>query len=106
MAPVGSGGARSASACPVQLTPMVGPGVAVLTTSETLVLCVAVEETPVIVRVNVPTAVAAVVDTVRVEAPPATTAAGANVPVAPDGNPASDRLTVSATPEVTCVFTA
>jgi hypothetical protein len=85
---------------------MVGPDVdAAVTANETPTLCVAVDETPLIVNANVPVALVAVVATVRVELPPAMTDAGANVPVAPAGRPATDRLTVWAAPEVTCVPT-
>jgi hypothetical protein len=85
---------------------MVGPEVddAVMA-SETPVLCVAVAETPLIVSANVPVAVVVVVVTVRIEVPPAPTDAGTNAPVASDGNPVTDKLTVRADPEVTCVFT-
>jgi len=41
----------------------------------------------------------------NVELPPAITDAGANEPVAPEGNPATARLTVWAVPELTWVFT-
>src|SRR5438552_46708 len=106
MAPVGSGGARSASDCPFQLTPTVGPGVDPVTTaSETPAVCVAAVETPVIVSANVPVAVVVAVVTVRIELPPAVTDAGANPPLAPAGNPATDRLTLWADPEVTWVLT-
>jgi hypothetical protein len=85
---------------------MVGPEAdAVVTTSETPVVCVAVDEAPLIVSVNVPVGVVVVVATVRIEEPPARTDGGANVPVAPEGNPVTEKLTVWAVPEVTCVVT-
>lgn len=102
---MGSGGARSASDCPFQLTPIVGPGVdAAVTTSETPVVCVAVDETPLIKSAYVPVVVVVVVATVRVEVPPAMTDAGTKAPVAPEGNPVTDRLTFWAVP-VNCVLT-
>lgn len=55
---------------------------------------------------NVPVAAAAVVAIVSVEPCPAVTDAGLNVALTPEGNPLSDRLTVRAVPEVTCVLTA
>jgi hypothetical protein len=88
---------------------MVGPLVGVsATTSETLVACVVGGDAyvPVIVSPTVPVAVVVVVATVRVEVPPAMTGAGANAPVAPEGNPVTDRLTSCAVPDVTCVLTA
>src|SRR5438034_148401 len=86
---------------------MVGPGAdAVVTSSETPVVCVAADEEPLIVSAKVPVTAASVVATVRVEAPPAMTDGGANAPVAPEGSPVTVRLTVSAAPEVTCVVTA
>src|SRR5206468_1289403 len=85
---------------------MVGPGAdAVVTTSETPVVCVAADEEPLIVSANVPVTAASVVATVRVEVPPARTDGGANAPVAPEGNPVTVRFTVWAEPEVTCVLT-
>jgi hypothetical protein len=85
---------------------MVGPDAeAAVTPNETPAVCVAVDETPLIVSAYVPEAVVVVVVTVRVELPPAMTDGGAKVPVAPEGKPATDRLTVWAVPEVTCVFT-
>jgi hypothetical protein len=85
---------------------MVGPGVdAVVMESETPVVCVAVDEAPLIVSTNVPVGVVVVVATVRVEVPLAMTDAGVNAPVAPEGNPVIERLTVWAVPEVTCVVT-
>ena len=65
-----------------------------VTARETPAVCVAVDETPVIVSANVPVVVVAAVVTVKVELPPAITDAGANEPVAPEGNPATARLTV------------
>ena len=54
-------------------------------------VCVSAPEVPVIVSVEVPTAVEAAVVMVSVEVPdPPTIVAGLNVPVAPFGNPASD----------------
>jgi len=53
----------------------------------------------------VPVTVVVVVTTVRVELPPAVTDGGANVPVAPEGRPETDRFTFWAVPEATCVFT-
>jgi hypothetical protein len=64
-----------------------------------------VAETPLTVSANVPVAVAVVAVTVRVEVPPAMTGVGANAPLAPEGKPLTDRLTVCADPEVTCVLT-
>jgi len=85
---------------------MVGPEVdAAVTTSETPAVCVAVDEAPLIVSAKVPVGVAVAVATVRVDAPPAMTELGANAPVAPEGNPVTDRFTVWAAPEVTCVVT-
>src|SRR5438093_7110806 len=85
---------------------MVGPGAdAVVTSSETPVVCVAADEEPLIVSAKVPVTAASVVATVRVDVPPAMTDGGANAPVAPEGNPVTVRFTVSAAPEVTCVVT-
>ena len=85
---------------------MVGPGVdAVAMTSETPVVCVAADEAPVIISADVPVGVVVVVETVRVDEPPARTDAGAKVPVAPEGNPVIEKLTAWAVPEVTCVVT-
>lgn len=85
---------------------MVGPGAdAVVTTTETAVVCVAADEAPVIVSANVPVGVVVVVATVRVEPPPAMTDGGTNAPVAPEGNPLTEKVTVWAVPEVTCVVT-
>ena len=60
---------------------------------------------PVIVNVNTPVVAVVMVATVKVALCPAVTAAGRNVPVAPAGSPPSDRLTVRAVPEVSCVAT-
>ena len=60
---------------------------------------------PLIVSVNVPVGVETDVVTVSVELPPATTADGENVPVAPAGRPLTESVTVCAFPEVTCVVT-
>jgi hypothetical protein len=85
---------------------MVGPEAdAVVTTSETPAVCVAVDEAPVIVSAKVPVGVPLVIATVNVDVPPAVTEAGANVPVAPEGNPATERFTVWAVPDVTWVVT-
>src|SRR6058998_2092972 len=85
---------------------MVGPVAdAVVTTSETPVVCVTADAAPVIVSANVSVGVVVVVATVRVELPPAMTDGGANVPVAPEGNPVTEKLTVWAVPEVTAVVT-
>ena len=54
---------------------------------------------------TVPPGVAVVVETVRVELPPALTDAGLKEPVAPAGNPLTDRLTVRGAPDVVCVLT-
>src|SRR5258706_10224280 len=63
------------------------------------------EESPAIVRLKVPVAAVLVVAIVRIELAPACTVEGLNAPVAPAGNPLSDRLTGLALPVVTCVFT-
>jgi hypothetical protein len=85
---------------------MVGPGAdAVVTTTETPAVCVAVDEAPVIVSANVPVGVPLVVATVNVDVPPAVTEAGAKVSVAPEGNPVIERFTVWAVPDVTWVVT-
>jgi hypothetical protein len=85
---------------------MVGPGAdAVVTTSETPAVCVAVDEVPVTVSAKVPAGVPLAVATVNVDVPPAVTEAGANVPVAPAGNPVIERFTVWAFPDVTWVIT-
>src|SRR5206468_2187131 len=60
---------------------------------------------PLIVSVNVPAGVDADVVTVSVEPPPARTAAGEKVPLAPAGRPASENVTVCALPDVTSVLT-
>ena len=54
---------------------------------------------------TVPAGVAAVVEMVRIELPPALTDAGLKVPVAPAGNPLTERLTERAAPDVACVLT-
>jgi hypothetical protein len=46
-----------------------------------------------------------VVETVRIEVPPALTDAGLNEPVAPAGNPLTERLTGRGAPDVACVVT-
>src|SRR5439155_512304 len=60
---------------------------------------------PLIVSVNVPVGVDVDVVTVSVEPPPARTAAGEKVPLAPAGRPASENVTVCALPDVTSVLT-
>ena len=60
---------------------------------------------PLIVSVNVPAGVDVDVVTVSVEPPPARTAAGEKVPLAPAGRPASENVTVCALPDVTSVLT-
>src|SRR2546423_970227 len=108
MAPVGSGGARSASDWPFHVTPIVGPvaGAAVIS-SDTDVECVRPDGYwPVIVSVVVPVAAVVVVAIVRTELPPAFTDAGLKVPVAPAPSPLTDKLTVRAVPDATCVLTA
>src|SRR2546428_12325364 len=105
MAPVGSGGARSASDWPFHVTPIVGPvaGAAVIS-SDTDVECVRPDGYwPVIVSVVVPVAAVVVVVTVSVELCPAVTAAGTNAALAPAGRPPIDSVTARAVPEVTCV---
>lgn len=76
-----------------------------LTTSVTLVACVADVPVPVIVIVYVPAGVLAAVATVSVELLPAVTDAGLKVAVAPVGRPEALRLTDCALPEVTAVAT-
>src|SRR5256885_16597718 len=105
MAPVGSGGARSASDWPFHVTPIVGPvaGAAVIT-SDTDVECVRPDGYwPVIVSVVVPVAAVVVVVTVSVELCPAVTAAGTNAALAPAGRPPIDSVTARARPEGTWV---
>src|SRR5436190_45563 len=60
---------------------------------------------PLIVSVKLPTAAVAVVATVSTDDPPDVTDAGSNVPAAPAGRPLTDRLTVCADPDTTCVVT-
>ena len=57
------------------------------------------------VRANVPGVAEAVVATVSLEELPARTEVGTNEPVAPLGNPLTDRLTVWVFPDVTVVLT-
>src|SRR5438046_3176507 len=77
-------------------------GGAAVTVKLTKVLCVALVAVPVTVRVYVPAA-AVPAPTVSVELPPAVTAIGLSVAVAPDGAPVTVRFTVSAVPLVTAV---
>ena len=60
---------------------------------------------PAIVSVKLPVGVDAVVLTVRVELWPARIEDGANVPLAPEGSPFTERLTVFGVPLETCVVT-
>jgi len=53
---------------------------------------------PVTVSVNVPAGVLAAVAIVKVEEPDVEIEAGLNAAAAPDGNPLTDRLTVSVNP--------
>src|SRR5262249_42832333 len=76
-----------------------------LTTSVTLVECVADAPVPVMVIVYVPASVVALVATVKVELAPALTDVGLNVAVASAGRPDAVRLTDCALPEVTAVET-
>src|SRR5882762_8397135 len=76
--------------------------VAALTVSVTVVMCVAEAAVPVTVSVYVPAAAVPVL-TVSVELPPAVTDVGLSEAVAPLGAPETERLTVSALPEVTAV---
>jgi hypothetical protein len=105
IAPVGSGGARSASDSPSQLGPRVGPDDDADTMSDTVVACVVVAPCPEIVSVNVPVATPEVVETVSVELAPAFTDAGLKDPVAPAGRPLTDSVTDWVFPEVTWVLT-
>ncbi len=61
-----------------------------------VVLCVSAPLVPVMVTVNCPVGVEPVVLIVRVEAPFPVTEGGLNVPVAPEGNPVTDKATVPA----------
>jgi len=81
-------------------------GTGAVTVRLTAVECVAPDGYwPAMDNVNVPVAAVVVVAMVRTELPPAVTAAGLKEPVAPAGIPLTERLTVRAVPEVTCVFT-
>jgi hypothetical protein len=60
---------------------------------------------PVIDSVKVPVAAVVVVATVKTELPPAVTDAGLKEAVAPAASPLTDRLTVCAVPDATCVLT-
>lgn len=82
-------------------------GAAAVTLRLAVVECVVVGELyrPVIVKLNVPVAADAVVDTVSVELCPAVTDVGLKVALAPEGNPVAERLTLRAVPAVTRVVT-
>src|SRR5256886_13450244 len=56
-------------------------------------------------RVNVPVAAVVVVAMVRTELPPAVTDVGLNEPAAPVPSPLTERVTVCAVPDATCVLT-
>src|SRR5205823_15013405 len=72
----------------------------------TVVECVAPDEYwPVMDRVNVPVAAVVVVAMVRTELPPAVTDVGLNEPAAPVPSPLTERVTVCAVPDATCVLT-
>src|SRR5207247_1862121 len=107
IAPVGSGGARSASDWPFHVAPVVGPVAdAAVITRDTDVECVGPDGYwPVIASVDVPAAAAAVVVTVSAALCPAVTAAGLNEPAAPVPSPLTERVTVCAVPDATCVLT-
>ncbi len=75
-----------------------------LTVTVTLALWLAAEPVPAIVRLYVPAATVPALK-VRVELPPAVTAVGLRLAVAPEGTPETDKDTVCALPEVTAVET-
>jgi len=105
IAPVGSGGARSGSFCPFQLTPIVGPPADAVTARFAVAECVVDVPVPVTVSEYVATGVVPAVVTVRTALAPDVIDAGAKVPVAPTGSPLTARLTDCAAPDVTCVMT-
>src|SRR5439155_5997533 len=81
-------------------------GTGAVTVKLTAAECVAPDGyCPVTDSVNVPVAAVVVVAMVRTEVPPAFTDAGLKVPVAPAPSPLTDRLTVCAAPDATCVLT-
>jgi hypothetical protein len=57
----------------------------------------------VIVKVYVPAAVVVAVVTESVELPPAVTLVGLNVPLAPEGRPETEKVTVCGVPEAVVV---
>ncbi len=76
-----------------------------LIVKDSVAVCVALEPVPVTVTVYVPVAAAVLVVTVRVDEPPEVTLPGLNEPVAPEGSPLTERLTVCAEPLVVAVLT-
>jgi len=82
-----------------------GGGACVFTTKLTVVLCVKLPLTPVIVNVDVPTGVLPVVVTVNVELPDPVTVAGEKPAVAPAGNPLALRAMEPENPAVAVVLT-
>jgi hypothetical protein len=75
-----------------------GGGGCVFTTKLTVVLCVKLPLTPVIVSVDVPTGVLPLVVTVNVELPVPVTVAGEKLAVAPAGNPLALSVTTPLNP--------
>jgi len=75
-----------------------GGGACAFTTKLTVVLCVKLPLTPVIVNVDVPTGVLPVVVTVNVELPDPVTVAGEKPAVAPAGNPLALSVTTPPNP--------
>ena len=77
-----------------------------VTVKPTVVECVAPDGYwPATDSVNVPVAAVVVVAMVRTELPPAVTDAGLKEPVAPAPSPLTDKVTVRAMPDATCVLT-